>query len=92
MTDYTDVGNNDGNTSTSTNNSRAEVHISDKGRAALITFNAVATIVALIAAFWFERECRMLEYYVTDVDTRLVALGIVKPEDTWAAKQREKLK
>lgn len=87
-TDVNDIGNFDG-TQTHTNNSRAEVHVSDKGRA-LITFNVVATIVALVAAFWFEREVRMLEYYVVDVDTRLVALGIVKPEETWAAKQRSK--
>lgn len=35
-----------------------------------------------------EREIRMLEYYVTQNDLRLVKLGILKRKETWSAKEK----
>ena len=37
-----------------------------------------------------ERETRMLEYYVLEMDAKLIAAGVKKPEDAVANKLKEK--
>ncbi|HEU4600510.1 MAG TPA: hypothetical protein VFS24_01010 [Steroidobacteraceae bacterium] len=41
-------------------------------------------IFALLAAQHAERETRMLEYYVLEMDAKLIAAGVKKPEEAVA--------
>ena len=46
---------------------------------------------AIFQASISERETRMLEYYVLEMDAKLIAAGVKKPEES-VAKQQEKRK
>jgi hypothetical protein len=37
-----------------------------------------------------EREARMLEYYVMELDGKLMAMGVVKPPESWSAQKRKR--
>jgi hypothetical protein len=47
------------------------------------------SVFAIYASQKSERETRMLEYYVMEVDGKLMRAGIIKPEESWSAKQRK---
>lgn len=56
---------------------------------ALITGVAVALAVrANEAAEKAERETRMLEYYVMELDGKLMASGVIEPNRSWSAQKR----
>lgn len=46
-------------------------------------------VFAVVDAIRAEREARLLEYYVMEVDAKLVKLGIENPDDIWAARKRK---
>lgn len=52
--------------------------------------------IAIMGAFWSiseaqksEREARMLQYYVLEMDAKLIAAGVKKPEDAVANKLKQ---
>jgi hypothetical protein len=51
-------------------------------------------IFGAVSAFYqatlAEREARMLEYYVLEMDAKLIAAGVKKPEEAVADKLKEK--
>lgn len=64
----------------------------------LLTVIAIVIgVVALVTAFWSthesalaERESRMLQYYVLEMDAKLIAAGVKKPEESVAKQLKEK--
>jgi hypothetical protein len=60
------------------------------------TISVLAIVLAatsIVVAFWAifqavlaEREARMLQYYVLEMDAKLIAAGVKKPEDAVAKK------
>ena len=51
-----------------------------------VAFGVVAFYQSTIA----ERESRMLQYYVLEMDAKLIAAGVKKPEESTASKLKEK--
>jgi hypothetical protein len=73
----------------------APTHIQEARQTVIIsekTLAAVAIVLAVAAgvmAYWAEREARMLQYYVLEMDAKLISHGIKPPEDS-VAKQLHK--
>lgn len=68
--------------------------VNDKSKAFI-----VATLVALnlLATIWMlsqwkiaERETRLLEYYVMELDGKMMASGLLKSPDSWSGKHKDK--
>ena len=75
------------------NSARAVVNDKSKGFivAVLVAVNILATL--MMYAKWrdAEMEKRMVEYYILELDGKLMAAGIIKPPESWSArKQKEK--
>lgn len=49
----------------------------------------VGCIVFGIMAYNATRETRMLEYYVMELDGKVMQSGIIKPEESWSARKRK---
>lgn len=49
-------------------------------------------IYSQIEAAKAERETRLLEYYVMELDGKLMKQGVIDPSESWSAKQKEKAK
>lgn len=70
-------------------------HIQDARQTVIIsekTLAAVAIAVSIgagVMAYWAEREARMLQYYVLEMDAKLISHGIEPPGDS-VAKQLHK--
>lgn len=47
-------------------------------------------LYALVDGWRTEREARMLEYYVMELDGKLMKLGIIQPEESWSAQKRKR--
>lgn len=45
-----------------------------------------------IMAYNSTKETRMLEYYVMELDGKVMQAGIIKPEESWSARKREQEK
>jgi len=69
---------------------QGQTHIQDNRQTFIIsekTLAAVAIAIALgagLLAYFAEREARMLEYYVLEMDAKLISHGIKPPEDAIA--------
>lgn len=67
--------------------------INDKSRgfilSVLISLNVIATVIAIIAYLTVEREARMLEYYILEIDGKLMAAGIIQPPESWSGRQHK---
>lgn len=48
------------------------------------------TVYAFTAANQSERETRMLEYYVMELDGKLMNEGIIKPERSWSSQKQSR--
>lgn len=65
--------------------------ISDRALAWLSGVSIAVALFAVIYAVNAEREARMLEYYLLELDAKVIASGIKRPEDSIANKlKREK--
>lgn len=62
----------------------------------IVVLAVISGIAAGLAVFAFyestnaERESRMLQYYVLEMDAKLIAHGIKKPEESVASKEKRK--
>lgn len=56
----------------------------------LAGFAAAIATFALIESQHSERESRMLQYYVLEMDAKLIAAGIKKPEESVAQQEKRK--
>jgi hypothetical protein len=68
--------------------SRASATVIDKSKgffvAAFISLNLIATVFMFVQWKIAEREARLLEYYIMELDGKLMASGIVKPPESWS--------
>lgn len=85
---------NNRNQSRATN--RTDVRFDGIGRTGAIVLACVAGL-ALGAAIYSqieqvksERETRMLEYYVMELDGKLMKSGFLNPDDSWSAQKRKR--
>jgi hypothetical protein len=74
----------------------ASVIMIDTGKLVPV-FIALAILCGLTAySFWEAHqssvETRMLEYYVMEVDGKLMQAGIIRPAETWSARKAKELK
>ena len=76
------------------NVNKTVVELSERTLSILAFALALASMVtagwALHEASLAEREARMLQYYTLEMDAKLIAAGIKKPEDSVANKLKEK--
>lgn len=74
------------------NHNSNRVTVSDRTKGFVVSTLVALNVVATVAMFaqWrsAERETRMLEYYVMELDGKLMAGGIIKPPESWSAKKR----
>lgn len=67
----------------------------DNGRLLPVAILSGAAIgfaaLAGFSAYQSERETRMLEYYVMEVDGKLIKAGTIKPEESWSAQKAKRL-
>lgn len=49
----------------------------------------VGCVVFGIMAYNATRETRMLEYYLMELDGKVMQAGIIKPEESWSARKRK---
>jgi hypothetical protein len=70
------------------------INISDKSKAlivaTLIALNLLATVWMFIQWKVAERESRLLEYYVMELDGKMMASGLLKPPDSWSGQHKGK--
>lgn len=71
---------------------RHELHERTMSILAMV-FASVAIVMAGVA--WYqtsiaEREARLLQYYVLEMDAKLISSGVKKPDDSVASKLKEK--
>jgi hypothetical protein len=73
--------------------SSAKAIINDKTKTFLISVLVALNVVATMAMYveWkiAERETRLLEYYVMELDGKMMASGLLKPPDSWSGKHKE---
>ena len=62
------------------------------GLAILSGISVALAITAFYQVTLAERETRMLQYYVLEMDAKLIAAGVKKPEDAVASKLKEQRK
>lgn len=78
-------------------NRSAQVIQIDNGRhlsvvalcAALCGLSAALSVWSAYAAVRSERETRMLQYYVNEVDGKLIHAGFIEPRDRWSPEKRK---
>jgi len=74
----------------------ARAHVDDKSKAwilaVLITVNCIATVLMFVEWRMAEREARMLEYYLLELDAKFIGAGLKKPDDSIARKLQERHK
>ncbi len=65
---------------------------------AVVAICAALCGIAVPIAFWAgytaikaERETRMLQYYVNEVDGKLIHAGFIAPRDRWSPEKRKQL-
>ena len=73
--------------------SSARAIITDKTKtlvmSILIAINVIATVAMYVQWKTSEREARLLEYYVMELDGKMMASGLLKPPDSWSGKHKE---
>jgi hypothetical protein len=56
---------------------------------ALAAASACMCLFAAYTATKAEREARMLQYYVNEVDGKLIHAGFIEPRDRWSPEKRQ---
>jgi uncharacterized membrane protein YidH (DUF202 family) len=73
--------------------SHATATINDKSKAfiiaVLVALNLLATVMMFIKWRDTEREVRMQEYYLLELDAKFIAASVKKPEESLASKLRK---
>jgi hypothetical protein len=73
--------------------SSARAIVTDKTKTLLISILVALNVIATVAMYaqWkiAEREVRLLEYYVMELDGKMMASGILKVPDSWSGKHKE---
>lgn len=78
------------------NSNNSGVTINNLGKTSYILLAAFAGFALGAAAFSLytaslaERESRMLEYYVMEMDGKLMKAGVLRPEESWSAQKRKR--
>lgn len=71
----------------------ARAIINDKSKgyiiATLIALNLLGTVLMFIQWKVSERESRLLEYYVMELDGKLMATDIIKPPESWSGRKHK---
>lgn len=71
----------------------ATATINDKSKAfiiaTLVALNLLATVWMFIEWKIAERETRLLEYYVMELDGKLMASDIIKTPDSWSGRKHK---
>lgn len=69
---------------------------SDGGKSTLLVLCGMACgltlamgLVLALVAYKSERETRMLEYYVNEVDGKLIHAGLIEPRERWSPEKRK---
>lgn len=52
-------------------------------------FACAASLFAAYASYKAEREARMLQYYVNEVDGKLIHAGFIEPRERWSPEKRK---
>ena len=69
------------------------VNITDKSKllivSVLIAANLIATVWMFIEWKMAERESRLLEYYVMELDGKMMAADLVKPPESWSGRKQK---
>lgn len=75
------------------NHNSARAIINDKSKgfivAVLVAINAIATVMMFVEWRAAERETRMLEYYLLELDAKFIAAGLKKSDEAIAEKLRK---
>lgn len=71
---------------------RATVNDKSKGFfiASMISLNLIATVWMFFQWKISEREARLIEYYVMELDGKMMASGLLKPPDSWSGQHKGK--
>lgn len=75
---------------------KQEVHNNGVGVTAIVVVGVIAGLALGSALYsqWkttiAERETRLLEYYVMELDGKLMATGVIKPPESWSAQKRKR--
>ena len=71
----------------------AKVEISERTLSIIAFGAAMASMVFSLFVFaqWkvSERETRMLEYYIMELDGKLMATGVIKSPESWSARKEK---
>jgi hypothetical protein len=77
----------------SSSNSRASAIINDRSKSFILSTLVALNVLGTVAMFaeWriAERESRMLQYYLLELDAKFIASGLKKPEESIAGKLRK---
>jgi hypothetical protein len=77
----------------SSSNSRASAVINDRSKSFILSTLVALNVLGTVAMFaeWriAERESRMLQYYLLELDAKFIASGLKKPEESIAGKLRK---
>jgi hypothetical protein len=69
-----------------------QIRITDKSKAfivaTLVAINVLATVMMFAQWKIAEREARLLEYYVMEIDGKMMASGLLKPPDSWSGRKQ----
>lgn len=71
----------------------ARAIINDKSKgyiiATLIALNLLGTLWMFVQWKVSERESRLLEYYVMELDGKLMAADVIKPPESWSGRKHK---
>lgn len=79
-----------------TGNQKQEVNNNGIGTTSIVVVAVIAGIALGSALYsqWkssnAERETRLLEYYVMELDGKLMATGVINPPESWSAQKRKR--
>jgi hypothetical protein len=75
-------------------NARASAVINDKSKsfilATIVALNCLGTFAMFAEWRIAERESRLLEYYIMELDGKLMASGVIKYPESWSAHKGER--
>lgn len=57
--------------------------------AVIASLALIGIIIGGVMVYNATRETRMLEYYVMELDGKVMQAGIIKPEESWSARKRK---
>jgi hypothetical protein len=72
----------------------ANAVVNDKSKAfivaTLLAINILGTVMMFVEWRIAEREARLLQYYVMELDGKMIASGLLKPPDSWSGQHKGK--